>query len=140
LFSREPETTPEEFESAVEAAARAFQTWKKTCVLKRQRFALECVVALCGQTSTSCRFHADAQGDVLGPRATRVIESVCAILTMLMGKKLEVSRDMDTETRQVPLGLCSSIAPYNFPALIPLWTQDDPRRARHGQHPLHQAH
>jgi malonate-semialdehyde dehydrogenase (acetylating)/methylmalonate-semialdehyde dehydrogenase len=31
----------EEFESAVEAASKAFQTWKKTSVLKRQRFALE---------------------------------------------------------------------------------------------------
>ncbi|KAL0951398.1 hypothetical protein HGRIS_008094 [Hohenbuehelia grisea] len=39
-----------------------------------------------------------------------------------MGDKLEVSKDMDTETRKVPLGVCASIAPFNFPAMIPLWT------------------
>ena len=27
-----------------------------------------------------------------------------------------VSKDMDTYVRKVPLGVCSSIAPFNFPA------------------------
>ena len=27
-----------------------------------------------------------------------------------------VSKDMDTEVRRVPLGVCASIAPFNFPA------------------------
>jgi malonate-semialdehyde dehydrogenase (acetylating) / methylmalonate-semialdehyde dehydrogenase len=29
---------------------------------------------------------------------------------------------MDTYTRRVPLGVCASVAPFNFPAMIPLWT------------------
>ena len=29
---------------------------------------------------------------------------------------------MDTYARKVPLGVCASIAPFNFPAMIPLWT------------------
>jgi len=40
----------------------------------------------------------------------------------LMGDKIEVSKDMDTETRRLPLGVCASISPFNFPAMIPLWT------------------
>ena len=35
---------------------------------------------------------------------------------------MEVSKDMDTYARKVPLGVCASIAPFNFPAMIPLWT------------------
>lgn len=41
LLSRVPETTAEEFESAVEAASKAFESWRTTSVLKKQRFALE---------------------------------------------------------------------------------------------------
>jgi hypothetical protein len=51
------------------------------------------------------RFHADAHGDIL--RGLQVVESACNIPTALMGDKIEVSRDMDTETRRLPLGVCA---------------------------------
>jgi len=63
---------------------------------------------------------ADAQGDVL--RGLQVVETACAATTTLIGGKLEVSKGMDTEYRKLPLGVCASIAPFNFPAMIPLWT------------------
>ncbi|KAH7879341.1 methylmalonate-semialdehyde dehydrogenase [Lentinula edodes] len=128
LLSKVPETTQEEFESAVEAASKAFQSWRKTSVLKRQRFALE-LQALIRQNMDNLanaivleqgKTFGDAQGDVL--RGLQVVETACSIPTLLMGEKLEVSKDMDTETRKVPLGVCASIAPFNFPAMIPLWT------------------
>ncbi|KAF5391095.1 hypothetical protein D9757_003154 [Collybiopsis confluens] len=123
-----PETTAEEFESAVEAAARAFKTWSKTSVLKRQSFALKlqhlirenmdnianAIVLEQGKT------FGDAQGDVL--RGLQVVEAACAIPTTLMGDMIQVSKDMDTFSRKLPLGVCASIAPFNFPAMIPLWT------------------
>jgi len=40
----------------------------------------------------------------------------------LLGEKIEVAKDMDTEVRRVPLGVCASVAPFNFPAMIPLWS------------------
>ncbi|KAF8184333.1 Aldehyde/histidinol dehydrogenase [Mycena galopus ATCC 62051] len=162
LLSRVPETTPEEFESAVEAAARA---WKRTSVLKRQRFAVECVATARPGTIISMRpwlqvlirenmdtiataivleqvntfaaplflvpsiqtkrrlrqFRPDAQGDVL--RGLQVSETAFSIPTTVIGEKPEVSNDMDTETKKIPLGV---IAPFNFPAsmrsMIPVWT------------------
>ncbi|KAJ7615001.1 Methylmalonate-semialdehyde dehydrogenase [Roridomyces roridus] len=128
LLSRVPETTADEFESAVQAASKAFKGWKATSVLKRQRFALELQALIRQHMDTIAsaivleqgKTFADAQGDVL--RGLQVVESACAIPTTLMGEKLEVSKDMDTETRKVPLGVCASIAPFNFPAMIPLWT------------------
>ena len=56
----------------------------------------------------------DAHGDVL--RGLQVVETACGITSTLLGDKLEVSKDMDTETRRLPLGVCASIAPFNFPA------------------------
>jgi len=55
-------------------------------------------------------------------RGLQVVETACGITSTLLGSKMEVSRGMDTENRKLPLGVCASIAPFNFPAMIPLWT------------------
>jgi len=36
-----------------------------------------------------------------------VVETACNIPTALMGDKIEVAKDMDTETRRLPLGVCA---------------------------------
>ncbi|GAB1525374.1 hypothetical protein RhiTH_008534 [Rhizoctonia solani] len=100
VLTRVPETTADEFNAAVDAASQAFKTWSKTSILTRQRSI--------------------KTGDVT--RGLQVVESACAITSNLLGEKLEVSKDMDTETRRLPLGVCASVAPFNFPAMIPLWT------------------
>ncbi|KAH8120204.1 Methylmalonate-semialdehyde dehydrogenase [Phellopilus nigrolimitatus] len=128
LLTRVPETTSTEFDSAVDAASHAYKSWSRTSILTRQRFALELqhqirknadaiansIVLEQGKT------FADAHGDVL--RGLQVVETACGITSTLLGDKIEVSKDMDTETRRLPLGVCASIAPFNFPAMIPLWT------------------
>lgn len=63
---------------------------------------------------------ADAQGDV--QRGLQVVESATAITSTLMGDKLEVSSDMDTYSRRLPLGVTAAITPFNFPAMIVLWS------------------
>ena len=62
---------------------------------------------------------ADAKGDVL--RGLQVVEATCGIPTSLMGEKLPVATSMDTYTIREPLGVVAGIAPFNFPAMIPLW-------------------
>ncbi|TFK56952.1 methylmalonate-semialdehyde dehydrogenase [Heliocybe sulcata] len=128
VLTRVPETTSSEFNQAVNAAEEAFKTWRRTSVLTRQRFAMELqhqirqhgdslatsIVLEQGKT------FQDAHGDVL--RGLQVVETACGIPSMLLGDKIEVSKDMDTETRRLPLGVCASVAPFNFPAMIPLWT------------------
>jgi len=128
LVTRVPQTTLTEFEQAVAAASTAFKTWSRTSVLTRQRFVLElqrlirenqdriaeAIVLEQGKT------FADARGDVM--RGLQVVETAAGITSTLMGDKIEVSKDMDTYSRRIPLGVCASVAPFNFPAMIPLWT------------------
>ncbi|QRW13899.1 aldehyde dehydrogenase family protein [Ceratobasidium sp. AG-Ba] len=128
LLTRVPETTQSEFDAAVDAASQAFKTWSRTSILTRQRVVMELqhlvrkhapsiaqsIVLEQGKTL------GDAQGDVT--RGLQVVESACAITSNLLGDKLEVSKDMDTQVRRLPLGVCASVAPFNFPAMIPLWT------------------
>ncbi|KAF7800050.1 hypothetical protein EIP86_011293 [Pleurotus ostreatoroseus] len=128
LLTRVPETTSEEFEQAVDAASHAFSKWRHSSVLTRQRFVMELQHQLRqnGDAIASSivleqgKTFADAQGDLL--RGLQVVETACNIPTALLGNNLEVSKDMDTYTRRLPLGVCASIAPFNFPAMIPLWT------------------
>jgi malonate-semialdehyde dehydrogenase (acetylating)/methylmalonate-semialdehyde dehydrogenase len=77
----------------------------------------------------------DAHGDIL--RGLQVVENAIGVTFTLMGDKIEgeldstfrfiiaphyfnyptlVAKDMDTEVRKLPLGVCASIAPFNFPA------------------------
>ena len=39
-----------------------------------------------------------------------------------MGESLSgISKDMDIHSYRLPLGVVAGIAPFNFPAMIPLW-------------------
>ncbi|KAI0316618.1 methylmalonate-semialdehyde dehydrogenase [Amylostereum chailletii] len=128
LVTRVPETTSAEFEQAVDAASEAFKTWGKSSVLTRQRFVLE-LQRLIRENADALassivleqgKTWPDAHGDIL--RGLQVVEHAASAPSLLLGEKIEVSKDMDTYVRKVPLGVTASIAPFNFPAMIPLWS------------------
>ncbi|WWC72095.1 methylmalonate-semialdehyde dehydrogenase (acylating) [Kwoniella pini CBS 10737] len=128
LLTRVPETTASEFNDAIDAASQAFKTWGKTSVMKRQRVMFE-LQHLIRQHSPDIaksivleqgKTFADALGDV--GRGLQVVESATAITNTLLGDKLEVSADMDTFSRRLPLGVTAAITPFNFPAMIVLWS------------------
>jgi len=128
VLTRVPQTTDAEFAQAVDAASEAFKTWSKTSILTRQKFVLELQSLLRKNADAIAasivleqgKTVADAHGDLL--RGLQVVETAAGITSNLIGDKIEVSKDMDTYVRRVPLGVCASIAPFNFPAMIPLWT------------------
>lgn len=40
----------------------------------------------------------------------------------MLGETLTgISKDMDLTSFRTPIGVCAGIAPFNFPAMIPLW-------------------
>ncbi|KDR85348.1 hypothetical protein GALMADRAFT_234171 [Galerina marginata CBS 339.88] len=128
VLTRVPQSTESEFLAAVDAASHAYKSWSRTSVVTRQKFVLE-LQHLLRQNADAIassivleqgKTLADAHGDLL--RGLQVVETAAGITSTLIGEKLEVSKDMDTEVRKVPLGVCASIAPFNFPAMIPLWT------------------
>ncbi|KAF8973544.1 methylmalonate-semialdehyde dehydrogenase [Flammula alnicola] len=125
VLTRVPQTTDAEFKDAVDAASQAFKTWSRTSVVTRQRFVLE-LQHLLRQNADAIassivleqgKTLADAHGDLL--RGLQVVETAAGITSTLLGDKLEVSKDMDTYVRRAPLGVCASIAPFNFPAQHP---------------------
>lgn len=62
----------------------------------------------------------DAKGDVF--RGFEVVEHATSFNSLAMGETVEnVARNVDIYSYRRPLGVCAGIAPFNFPAMIPLW-------------------
>ncbi|OWT40058.1 methylmalonate-semialdehyde dehydrogenase (acylating) [Cryptococcus neoformans var. grubii Br795] len=128
LISKVPHATSAEMKRIVDVAENKFYEWSESSVLTRQRIMLDLqglirkyhkdiarnIVLEQGKT------FADAMGDVT--RGLQVVQMATNIPTELLGRNIEVSRDMDTLTRIEPLGVGAAICPFNFPAMIPLWS------------------
>ncbi|KAK6199378.1 mitochondrial aldehyde dehydrogenase [Scheffersomyces amazonensis] len=128
VVSKVPQSTPQELEEAIEAAAKAFPIWKEFSVIKRQGIAFKFVQLLRENLDRIAsvivleqgKTFVDAQGDVT--RGLQVAEAAVNITNDLKGETLEVSTDMETKMIREPLGVVASICPFNFPAMVPLWS------------------
>lgn len=128
LVTRVPQSTREEMEAAVTSAEKAFTSWKSTSIMSRQQVIFR-LVALIRENMDRLaanivleqgKTFADAKGDVL--RGLQVVETACGITTQMPGEVLEVAKDMETRSYREPLGVVAAICPFNFPAMIPLWS------------------
>lgn len=128
VVAKVPQSTPEELEEAIASANAAFQTWRNTSIIKRQGIAFKFVQLLHENMDRLAsvivleqgKTFVDAQGDVT--RGLQVAEAACNITNDLKGESLEVSTDMETKMIREPLGVVASICPFNFPAMVPLWS------------------
>ena len=128
VLAKVPFATAAEVNAAIEAAQRAFQTWKLTPIGARMRIMLK-LQALIREHSKRIatvlsaeqgKTIADAEGDIF--RGLEVVEHACSIGTLQMGEFAEnVAGGVDTYTLRQPIGVCAGITPFNFPAMIPLW-------------------
>lgn len=128
LIAQAPQSTASELNSAVSSAKTAFESWRNIPVQQRQRIMLKyqdlirrytedianLITLEQGKTLT------DAKGDIF--RGLEVVESACYLGPSLMGEALgSLSDGLDCVSYRQPLGVCAGIAPFNFPAMIPLW-------------------
>lgn len=123
-----PKSTPQELEAVVASAKAAYPKWKATSIMKRQQILFKLTSLIRDHmddlatsiTTEQGKTFADAKGDVL--RGLQVCETACGITTQLQGEVLEVAKDMETRSYREPLGIVAAICPFNFPAMIPLWS------------------
>ncbi|MAA76233.1 MAG: methylmalonate-semialdehyde dehydrogenase (CoA acylating), partial [Salinisphaeraceae bacterium] len=128
VLCQAPNTTPDEMEQAIASAKAAFKTWKDVPTPERARMMLRYQALLkehhdeLGEilAKETGKTFADAKGDVW--RGIEVVEQACNISTSMMGEAAEqIANGIDTRTITEPLGVCTAITPFNFPAMIPLW-------------------
>jgi len=112
----------------VAAASLAFPAWAATplkervqvffryrALLERHMEELTRLV-----TEEHGKLPEEARAEVL--KAMEVTEFACALPQVAPGEILEVSRGIECRTDRHPLGVVASIAPFNFPVMIPNWT------------------
>lgn len=123
-----PLSTADEVDQAAQAAAKAFQTWRRTPPpqriqhLFRLKVLLEEAFEELAQTITlECgKTLEEAKGEMR--RAIENVEVACGIPMMMQGTNLEdIASGIDEMMIRQPLGVAAAIAPFNFPGMIPFW-------------------
>ncbi len=122
-----PQCTASEVEETVAAAAAAFPAWADTPASKRVQvlFRMKALLDkhLDELTYLVAQEHGkvwdEAMGDVL--KVTEVVEFACGIPHLMKGPALmNCTSGYDTTQYMEPLGVFAGIAPWNFPAMIPM--------------------
>lgn len=126
-IARVPRCTADEVENAIAAAKAAFPAWRDTPVRKRAAIMMklhqliqrdmEELTLLCATENGKC--WSEAAGDV--GKALDMTELAASAPSLLMGESLmDASAGYDTTLYREPLGVFAGIAPWNFPAMIPV--------------------
>lgn len=127
VIARGPVCTADEVEQAIAAAKRAYPAWRDTPLRKRVQLMLklrDLIIRDMDELTLCCAMENgkvldEAAGDV--GKALEMTELAASATQMLMGDSLmNTSLGYDTVTYREPLGVFVGIAPWNFPAMIPM--------------------
>lgn len=122
-----PQCTAGEVEQAIAAAKKAFPAWKNTPVRVRASIMMklrnlierdkEELTRMVATENGKC--WSEAAGDVA--KALEMTELACSAPSLLMGESLmDTSSGYDTTLYREAIGVFAGIAPWNFPAMIPV--------------------
>ena len=122
-----PQCTAAEVEQAIAAAKAAYPAWKNTPVRNRANIMMklrglierdkEELTMMVATENGKC--WSEAAGDVA--KALEMTELACSAPSLLMGESLmDTSTGYDTTLYREPIGVFAGIAPWNFPAMIPV--------------------
>ncbi|MGW9020526.1 CoA-acylating methylmalonate-semialdehyde dehydrogenase [Leucobacter chromiiresistens] len=117
-----------EIAAAIASANRGFETWSALSIAKRQTviFAFrELLNARKGElaeiiTREHGKVVSDAMGEIL--RGQEVVELATGFPHLIKGAFSEnASTGIDVYSIKQPIGVAGIIAPFNFPAMVPMW-------------------
>src|SRR5438552_2111843 len=128
VISRVPLSPATEVDRAVQAAKRAFPMWsalpikERVQVFFRYKALLEKNIDELSAliTEENGKIDSEARAEVL--KSAELTEFACSLPQIAAGEVLEVSRGVECRIERFPLGVVASIAPFNFPNMVPNWT------------------
>ena len=128
VIARTPLCGQAEVDAASRAAAQAFPGWRQTPAQDRIQylFKLRDLLIenhdLIGETITNeCgKTFGESKAEMV--RAIENVEVACGIPMLMKGEISEdIARGIDEIMLRQPVGVCATIAPFNFPGMIPFW-------------------
>ena len=118
----------EDLDRAVKLARNAQLKWAELSMKARAQVLFKFREILVQRQDEISHIVALENGKTLGEakaglmKGIEVLEYALSLQNSDMGGKLEVSRGVFCEYRREALGVVASITPFNFPAMVPMWT------------------
>src|SRR5512142_318107 len=128
VIAKTPLCGKEVVDAAAKAASEAFPAWRRTPVQDRVQylFKLRGVLRANGDelarliTNECGKTFEEAKAEMV--RAFENVEVACGMPMMGKGELVEdIAPGIDELMIRQPLGVCATIAPFNFPGMIPFW-------------------
>jgi malonate-semialdehyde dehydrogenase (acetylating)/methylmalonate-semialdehyde dehydrogenase len=128
VIAKTPLCGKAEVDAAAKAASDAFPAWRATPTQDRIQYLFKLrdllkanhdeigrvITEECGKT------FAEAKAEMV--RAIENVEVACGMPMMMKGDISEdIAPGIDEIMLRQPLGVCATIAPFNFPGMIPFW-------------------
>lgn len=128
VISSVPLSSAEHLDAAVKSAAAAFPAWSATPIKERvQVFYRYKTLLEKNMHELSVLVHEEngktmeeAKAEV--EKSIELTEFACSLPQLISGELLEVSKGVECRVEHKPLGVVASIAPFNFPNMVPHWT------------------
>jgi alpha-ketoglutaric semialdehyde dehydrogenase len=128
VIAEYPLATAADVRSAIDAAMKAFQSWKKTPGPERGRVLWRAADISRRRVDEIARTLTREEGKILKEAKGEVLKGI-SLLEYYAGEGFRMhgktlpseSRDTFTYTIRQPLGAVGLIAPWNFPWAIPVW-------------------
>ena len=128
VISKVPLSSRDDVDRAVSVAQAAFPAWSSLPIKERVQVFykyrtllerdIEELTALV--TEENGKVYPEAKAEIL--KAMELTEFACSLPQITAGEVLEVSRGVECRIERFPLGVVASIAPFNFPNMVPNWT------------------
>jgi len=128
LITKTPLSTKADVDAVAKAASEAFPAWRRTPVQDRVQYLFKLrdllktnqdeisrlITNECGKTFD------EAKAEMV--RAIENVEVACGMPHMGKGEFVEdIASGIDETMIRQPVGVCATIAPFNFPGMIPFW-------------------
>ena len=127
-MARTPLCGFDEVDSAAKAAAAAFPDWRRTPVQDRIQYLFKLRDLLKINMDEIARTITNEAGKTFEEskaemvRAIENVEVACGMPTLSKGEIVEdIAPGIDEIMLRQPVGVCATIAPFNFPGMIPFW-------------------
>ena len=123
-----PLSPASDVDAAAQAAALAFEDWRRTPAVDRIQYLFRLKNLLEEHFEDIARTITMECGKTIGEsrgemrRAIENVEVACGIPTMMRGDMSEdIASGIDEIMIRQPVGVCAAITPFNFPGMIAFW-------------------
>lgn len=128
VIARTPLSTKADVDAAARAASEAFPAWRRTPVNDRVQYLFKLRNLLREHMDEIAKLITDECGKTFEEskaemvRAVENVEVACGMPHLGKGEFVEdIASGIDEIMIRQPVGVCATIAPFNFPGMIPFW-------------------